>query len=58
MVSPHPFWFIVPPQSGFSAFILCLMIQPPGCWFDALCSWLESVAAFSAIGITLAPSHD
>ena len=26
--------------------------------FDALCSWLQSVTAFSAIGNTLAPSHD
>ena len=53
-----PSVFIVPPRIASLDSILRSMIQPPGCWFDAMCSWLQNVTASSAVGDTVAPSHD
>jgi len=39
-------------------FMLCAMIQSPGCRFDAMDSWLQKSTASSSAGVTVAPSYD
>jgi hypothetical protein len=34
------------------------MIQPPGYWFDAMCTWLQNGTVSTIVDVTIAPQHD
>ena len=55
---PLSFCVIVPLHPGSVGAVLCAMIQPPGCWFDAMCPWLQRVTVSSILSVTVAQSHD
>jgi hypothetical protein len=49
---------IVPSRIASPGSILRSMIQPLGYSYDVMCSWLQNINLSSAVGVTVASSHD